>query len=157
KWSRCSCEHRTRSTPVVAVGGWFDSYRRASCGDRNGSIRSVAVEERSANPAWPNQVTGTRPGPVGSSRRRSSGVPTSHHRRRPAVDQEGGAVDERRLIRGEERVRGRDLIGLTAAAQRDVVALVVPDEVLALEVAVQRGVDEPRAQTVHPDAVRSEL
>src|SRR5207247_1917010 len=95
--------------------------------------------------------------PVPGARSPSSGVPTSHHRRLPAVDHQGRTVDERSFLRGEEGVGGRDLVGATSTPERDLLPLIGLDPRLVFEPSVERGIDEARAEAVDPDARGPEL
>src|SRR3954454_18455000 len=84
----------------------------------------------------------------------------SHDRDLAAVDHQLGAGDEGGVIRGEERVAGRHLLGQPHAPQRDEVAGVGLDEVRAeagRDLLVERGADVAGTESVDTDPVPPQL
>ena len=74
-----------------------------------------------------------------------------------AVDHQRLAMDERRVVGRQERVRRGHLLRRAGAAQRDLVPLVWPTNVSSLIASLSGVRMKPGTQTVHPDAAPAEL
>src|SRR3954449_12283979 len=93
----------------------------ALAGQEEPAARPWAVPAASARPATARTEARARAGGMGPSKG-GSGLELARHRPHPggeaAVDDEVGAVDEGRLVRGEEGDSGGDVLRLADAADR---------------------------------------